>query len=71
MEGTKAKPVIASLLFYSSVDQIFTYGKMTFGEQTAIKYENLTYLPYQTIKKHQTINKSNYELARPSLFLQR
>lgn len=46
MEGTKAKPVIASLLFYSSVDQIFTYGKMTFGEQTAIKYENLTYFPY-------------------------
>ena len=49
MEGTKAKPVIASLLFYSSVDQIFTYGKMTFGEQTAIKYENLIYEKVQQL----------------------
>lgn len=43
MEGTKAKPVIASLLFFSSVDQIFEYGKETFGEGQAIKYENLIY----------------------------
>ena len=43
MEGTKAKPVIASLLFYSSVDQIFTYGNENFGEQIAIQYENLIF----------------------------
>ena len=43
MEGTKAKPVIASLLFFSSVDQIFEYGKESFGENQAIKYENLIY----------------------------
>lgn len=43
MEGTKAKPVIASLLFFSSIDQIFEYGKVSFGERQAIKYENLIY----------------------------
>lgn len=43
MEGTKAKPVIASLLFYSSVDQIFIYGKENFGEKSAIRYEHLIF----------------------------
>ncbi len=33
MEGTKKKPVVVSLLFFSSVDQIFEYGKINFGEK--------------------------------------
>lgn len=43
MEGTKKKPVVVSLLFFSSVDQIFEYGKINFGEKKAIEYENLIY----------------------------
>ena len=31
------------LLFFSSVDQIFEYGKINFGEKKAIEYENLIY----------------------------
>ena len=50
MEGTKEKPVIASLLFFSSVDQIFTYGKEIFGEQLAIKYENLIFEKIQQLR---------------------
>lgn len=43
MEGAKEKPVVVSLPFLTSVDQIFQYGKMTFGEKKAIEYENLIY----------------------------
>ncbi|WP_455640864.1 type II toxin-antitoxin system RelE/ParE family toxin [Parabacteroides sp.] len=43
MEGAKEKQVIASLQFFSSIDQIFEYGKSIFGERKAIEYENLIY----------------------------
>lgn len=33
MEGAKKKPVVVSFLFFSSVDQIFEYGKITFGKR--------------------------------------
>lgn len=49
MEGTKKKHVVVSFLFFSSVDQIFEYGKNIFGEKKAIEYENLIYETVQQL----------------------
>lgn len=56
MEGTKEKPVVVSSLFLSSVDQIFEYGKMTFGEKKAIEYENLIFKTVRQLTSSYLLN---------------
>ena len=68
MEGTKKKPVVVSLLFFSSVDQIFEYGKINFGEKKATSGYLLNaeypYLPTKDKRYRRAILPAHFILYR-------